>query len=532
MTASTVSVFRCSGIFGSSKSSSRQLKHINPGLANLGLAVLLLVTSQAIAQGARSNAATVGQWQILSNQLTLNPIHAAVMHTGKVLMIDGSNGRNPVAAIWDPVTQLAPTFPVSYPMFCNGMVVLADGRPFVIGGTLKFGQPFTGLNRASAYDPIAGTFTEQVPMARGRWYPTGTVLSDGTVMTFSGTDEWDVTNNTVEIFTPNSGTGAWSTAVTANWVPPLYPRMTLLPDGRIFYSATTATSKFYDLTTQTWTNCCTTNFGANRTQSTTVLLPLRSSNGFAPKVMIMGGTSSEDTAPATNTTEIIDLSVSKPAWVYGPNMSQPRIHLNSTILPTGNVLVTGGEEWSENTTTASLNADLYHANVGDPNYNTFTSAGANSVPRAYHSNAMLLPDATVILTGSNPPNVPYETRVELYQPAYLFNADGTMATRPVITRAPTTSIRYNTSFTIQTPNAAQVATVVLMRPGTPTHAFNMDQRLIGVQFKSTTSGSLTIASPPNADVAPPGYYMLFILNKAGVPSVAQFVQFCPTSGCI
>jgi hypothetical protein len=527
MRASTVPFVQSFVIFAPQKNRSKRIRYFTLGLAIL----FLLVTLQSMAQDAR-NAATLGAWQTLTNTLPLNPVHAAVMHNGKVLMVDASDGKNPLAAVWDPAAQLATTFPASYVMFCNGMVVLPDGRPFVIGGTLHFGDPWTGLNGSAAYDLTAGTFTNQVSMVSGRWYPTGTVLSDGTVMAFSGSDENGITNNTVEIFTPNTGTGSWSTPVTASWVPPLYPRLNLLPDGRIFYSGSSATSKFYDLTTKTWTDCCTTNFGSRRTQSTTVLLPLRSLGGFKPKVMIMGGSSSEDTVAATNTTETIDLSVSAPKWVYGPNMSQPRIHLNGTILPTGNVLVTGGEQWSEDTSTASLNAELYHPNVGDPNFNTFTSAGANSIPRAYHSNAILLPDATVILTGSNPSNVPYETRVELYQPSYLFNADGTLATRPVISGVPTTSIGYNTTFTVQSADASKIGTVVLIRPGAPTHSFDMEQRLIGLSFSRKKPGSLTVASPPNAQVAPPGYYMLFILYKAGVPSVAQFVQFCPATGCL
>ncbi|HYM74918.1 MAG TPA: galactose oxidase-like domain-containing protein [Candidatus Dormibacteraeota bacterium] len=493
-------------------------------------AALLMVTPCLTAQ-TKSNAASVGQWQVLSNTLPLNPVHAAVMYNGKVLMIDSSDTTNPIAAVWDPATQTATTLPTSYIMFCNGMVVLPDGRPFVIGGTKHFGEPWTGVNQDAVYDPTTGVFTNQVSMARGRWYPTGTVLSDGTVFVFSGQDENDVTNNTVEIFTANTGTGSWTTPVTANWVPPLYPRMHLLPDGRLFYSAPGPTAKFYDLTTQTWTDCCTTNFGLKRTQSTSVLLPLRPGNNYKPRIVIMGGSSSEDTTPATNTTETVDTWVASPKFAWGPNMSQPRIHPNATILPTGDVLVSGGEQWSENTSTASLNADLYHGNGSDALYNTFTSAGVTSVPRAYHSNAILLPDATVITTGSNPPNVPYETRVELYQPPYLFTSTGALAKRPTITGVPTGSIGYNAPFTVQTPNASNIQKVVMMRPDAPTHAFDMEQRLVGLNF-TIQSGALTVTSPPNANIAPPGYYMLFILNKAGVPSVAQFVQLCPTTGCM
>lgn len=498
----------------------------------LAQAVLFMCSlPSGIAQSA-PNAAQLGKWQILANTISINPVHASVMSNGKVFMINAGDDRSGRGAEWDPATQSATTFSLSYSMFCNGMVVLPDGRPFVIGGTLHL-HPFTGYNRATAYDPKTGTFTEQVSMARGRWYPTGTVLSDGTVLAFSGTDENGDTNDTIEIFTPDSGTGSWSSPVAAGWEPPLYPRMHLLPDGRVFYSGADSTARFYDLSTQSWTDCCTTNLGTDRYQGSSVLLPLTPGNSYRPKVMIFGGAGQDLSTPATKTTESVDLSVAAPQWSYGPDMSQPRMHMNATLLPTGNVLVTGGEEFSEDGTTASLNADLYHSNPSDPNYNKFTSAGANSIARMYHSNAILLPDATVILTGSNPPNVGFENRIELYQPAYLFNSDGTLATRPAISGVPAGKVGYNTTFRVQTPNAASIASVVLLRPGSVTHAFDMDQRLVGLSFtKNARTGVLTVTSPPNTRIAPPGFYMLFILNATGVPSEARFVQFCPASGCL
>jgi hypothetical protein len=130
--------------------------------------------------------------------------------------------------------------------------------------------------------------------------------------------------------------------------------------------------------------------------------------------MILGGGN-----PSTATTEIIDLSASVPAWQYGPLMSQPRIEMNATILPNGKVLATGGSFNDEDAATASLNADLY-----DPATNTFSPAGANAFPRLYHSNALLLPDATVLLTGGNPARGRYEPHLEIYSPAYLFNVTG------------------------------------------------------------------------------------------------------------
>ena len=124
--------------------------------------------------------------------------------------------------------------------------------------------------------------------------------------------------------------------------------------------------------TGTWSAViATTNHGVTRSYGTSVLLPLTPVNGYRPRVMIFGGGN-----PGTETTEIIDLSAATPSWQFGPPMSQPRIELNATLLPSGRVLVVGGSRNDEDASTASLNADLY-----DPATNTFSSAGANTFPR-------------------------------------------------------------------------------------------------------------------------------------------------------
>ena len=170
--------------------------------------------------------------------------------------------------------------------------------------------------------------------------------------------------------------------------------MHLSTDGRVFYSGSGTGSRIFNPSTKTWSGVvATTNYTGTRTYGTSVLLPLTPANGYKPRVMIFGGGN-----PATATTEIIDLSAAPtPAWQYGPSMSQPRIEMNATILPNGKVLALGGSTNDEDAATASLNADLY-----DPNTNTFSPAGANVFPRLYHSGSLLLPDATVLLTGGNP----------------------------------------------------------------------------------------------------------------------------------
>jgi len=481
------------------------------------VAAICLASLPGLA-GAQANVQ--GQWQTLPNPMPINPVHAALLRNGKVLVVSGSgnlpSNTNFQAGMFDPQTNTVTTQPVGWDMFCNGMVVLPDGRALINGGTLQY-DPFHGELRSAVYDLTTGAFTDVQNMAHGRWYPTVTTLGDGTVMTFSGLDENGSTNTTVEIYAVSTG---WSTPIGSPFTPPLYPRMSVLPDGKVFYSGSTAQSRLFDPVAKTWSGViATTNYGGTRTYGTSVLLPLTPANNYKPVVMIMGGGN-----PSTATTELIDLSAATPKWTNGPPMSEPRIEMNATILPNGKIIALGGSLNDEDTGTASLNADLY-----DPATNTFSSAGMNVFARLYHSNSLLLPDGTVWVAGGNPARGTYEQHMEIYSPAYLFNPDGTLATRPAITGVPSSGIGYGSAFQVQTPDAASITSVVLMRPGAPTHAFDMEQRLVAMNF-TAGSGLLNVTAPSNGNIAPPGYYMLFILNSSGVPSVAQFVQLTPAPG--
>ena len=477
--------------------------------------LLLIVLSPCLGAFAVGDAAAQGpqgQWTTLPYLMPINPIHMALLNNGYVLIVAGSGfdatNTRFEAAVWDPRAGTIVRQTQGWDMFCNGMVALADGRIFINGGNLKY-NPFLGQPRNAVYDPTTGQFTDVENMAHGRWYPTVTTLGDGSVMSFSGLSEIGTTNRAVEIYTVGSG---WSAEYQADWVPPLYPWMHLLPDGRVFVSGSTPQTMIFDPGPKRWSPLAPTNFGRTRRYGSSVLLPLGPEDGYTPRVMIFGGGD-----PATATTEIIDLSAATPQWQYGPPMSQPRIEMNATILPSGRVLALGGSAQDEDATTASFNADLY-----DPQTNTFSSAGANVFPRLYHSNALLLPDGTVAVVGGNPSQGSYEPHIEIYAPAYLFNADGSAATRPTIAGVPTT-IAYRGTFQVQTPEAADIASVVLVRPGAPTHAFDMDQRLVRASY-TVAGGVLNVTAPPSGNVAPPGYYMLFIVNSAGVPSVASFVR--------
>ena len=137
--------------------------------------------------------------------------------------------------------------------------------------------------------------------------------------------------------------------------------------------------------------------------------------------------------------------------------------------------------------------------------------------------ALLLPDATVWLAGGNPTRGAYEQHMENYKPGYLFQSNGAPAVRPSISSVSSASVTWGAQFTVQSPDATNISSVVLVRNGAVTHAFNADQRLVGISFTAGT-GVLTVTAPPNQNIAPPGYYMLFLVNKSGVPSVASTIQ--------
>jgi hypothetical protein len=501
-----------------------------------------------------------GVWSTLPYTMPINPIHAALLHTGKVLIVSGSGNCPPQqagcpqgpqypqgAALLDLSNGTITTMPTTWDMFCNGMSIMQDGRVLINGGTKGYGAlgvvgaqgdtPFTGLANTSIFDPASELFVDAAPTAHGRWYPTVTELNDGRMMTTAGLNDTDGgKNNTSEIWDGQN----WGAEIAGNpnitnfsgFEFPLYPRMHLLPTGHIFYSASSSATLDFNPSSQTWNLVAWTTYpGQNdpdgeRTYGTSVLLPLTPQNNYSPKVIIMGGDN-----PATDTTELIDLSPAgaqisaacpnyAPCWVEGPKMAQKRVEMEATILPNGKVLVDAGSAKDEDASTASLKAEIY-----DPATNSFSSAGSTAFPRLYHNVQLLLPDGTVALSGGNPEQGVFENHIEIYQPAYLFNADGSLATRPRISVGAPGSITYAQSFSVPTPDAADIASVVLMKAGSVTHSFDMDQRYVGLSFTAGQgSGTLTVTGPPDSNIAPPGYYMLFLVNKAGTPSLASWVQ--------
>jgi hypothetical protein len=202
-------------------------------------------------------------------------------------------------------------------------------------------------------------------------------------------------------------------------------------------------------------------------------------------------------------------------------MSAPRRHLNSTILPDGQVLITGGTSGAGFVNISEALA-VKTAEVWNPKTNQWTTLAANSVMRVYHSVSLLLPDGTVLHGASGDAmagtvEVPPERNHEIFSPPYLFKG-----ARPSITSAPT-QVGYSQTFSVTTPNAAQVTEVRWIRLGSVTHAFDMGARANTLTF-SAGDGAVNVTAPSTPNLAPPGYYMLFILNRNGVPSQGKIIR--------
>jgi hypothetical protein len=498
----------------------------------------------------RETPAVHGRWEVAVAHSGVLAIHAAVLPTGKVIFFAGS-GNNQVragdhdfgdvtrgvytSAVWDPVSG-AVTHPDTiqgddhkpFDFFCGGDTFLPDGRLLSAGGNQAYVAK--GRRDVVAFDPQAGQWQHRAAMAHGRWYPTLLPLADGRVLAVSGIDETGAALNPLfEIYSPETDT--WQQRPTPNqnlfFGLPLYAHLFLLRDGRVFFDggrmddARPQGPVLIDLTTNPLT--ITGVFGLDdpqtRNQSASVMLPPVQNQ----QVMIIGG-GPEDATNGTGSTAIIDLTAADPVFHPAAPMSLPRMHLNAVLLPDRTIFVSGGALARENRIGARLQSEIY-----DPAAGSWQSAATASIVRMYHSVALLLPDGRVISAGGNPP--PYgnqvaweppdpneEMRLEIYSPPYLFAGP-----RPVITTAPA-EFGYAQQIPITTPQAAGLKSVSLIRPGVTTHAFDNSQRLVDLPIQQRTATEVHVTSPAANALAPPGWYMLFILDRAGVPSTASWVH--------
>jgi hypothetical protein len=316
----------------------------------------------------------------------------------------------------------------------------------------------------------------------------------------AGTDESAAIVTVPEIWNGTS----WRRLTTASLSLPNYPRTFVAPDGRIFYAGVQKQSRYLDVTgTGSWATGPSMNFGSRSYGSAVMYEP--------GKILFVGGNSTP-----TNTAEVIDLNQPNPQWSYTGSLAYGRWNLNATVLPTGEVLATGGVSGDR----ANPSLAVHAAELWNPATGSWTTvASSAALLRGYHSTSILLPDGRVLHAGGGDGgNTPDNLNYELYSPPYLYKG-----ARPQVTGATPDVLGYGQTVFVETPDGANVAEVSFIRFGSATHAFDQSQRRVPLSF-SQVSGGLSVTIPASRTTAPPGPYLLFLVNGNGVPSVARIMR--------
>jgi WD40 repeat protein len=480
------------------------------------------VQSAPVTISALSPKATTGEWgpvvpwDIVPLQITQLP-NGKIFAWGKRDVADSMG----MPRVWDPAQgdpSTATMIDVNEMLFCAGHTLMADGTLMIAGGHHMDDR---GIKVTYFYGPN-GSFTKGPDMMFGRWYPTLTTLPNGDVLTMAGRDETGEVIRTPELWNGSS----WAQLTGAGPLEiPYYPRNFVDPRraAQVFYAGERVLSRWFSYAgSGSWSPGPEHIWKFNRDYGTAVMYD-------TGKILYAGGggdtgwnTPDPKSGVPTDIAEKIDLNQATPSWQSAGTMSSPRRHLNSTVLPDGEVLVTGGLSAGGFNT---LSSAVKTAEIWNPETNQWTTLAAASVARGYHSVSLLLPDGTVLhgasgdagIPGGNGAIYPPERNHEIFSPPYLFKG-----TRPTIASAPAT-VGYGDAFTVSTPFAAQVAQVRWIRLGSVTHAFDMNQRANTLGF-TAGAGSIQVTAPSGPNLAPPGHYLLFILNRNGVPSVGKVVK--------
>ena len=433
-------------------------------------------------------------------------IHAHLLPNGRVLTF-GRAGHAPV--VWDPATPTAFTStarPADF--FCSGHVLLPDGRLLVAGG--HAGADNFGLRSAYYFDFATNTWTRGSDMRNGRWYPTNTTLPNGEVLTVSGGDTAAVMNVIPEVLQSD---GTWRQLTGASISLAYYSMMFVAPDGRVFAAGPSRGTRYFTTAgSGTLAVGPSSNFGS-RDYGSAVMYD-------TGKILIVGGNQTP-----TATAEVIDLNAGGAAWRYVGPLSIGRRQLNATLLADGKVLATGGTN-AAGFNAAPTDSKVLAAELWDPATEQWTTLARMSHQRVYHSSALLLPDGRLLSVGSGQPAAPGlsdDYTAEIFSPPYLFKPDGSPAIRPTIGAAPV-SVSYGQGFSVQTPDAADIARVTWIRLSSVTHSFNQNQRMSTLGFSASGTTGLVVNAPTDSRKAPPGHYMLFLINRSGVPSTARIID--------
>ena len=484
------------------------------------------LTADAAAIGVIANviAAPVdpvgaGVWSAVIPWTPHIPVSAAQLPDGRILTwagetrtgFNGADSRFTYAAVWNPRTGVFSEINNSlHDMFCGGTGMLPDGRVFVNGGD--------GCNSAtSTYDWRTNLWTALPTMNDTRWYNPSVALPDGSVFTVTGSGTG---GSTAERWDAASG---WRRLPGINWnlvlsepgyVQHWHPFVTLAPNGRLFHFGPTDTMRWI------------TPSGTGAMEASGQFVP----GTHYPKegtyvmfdegrVLVAGGGatptpgSDSTTGASTGAAYSVDLRTASPVVQVEASMSFPRQFSNTVVLPNGEVMVIGGNGGVKFSDTGSvLTPELWN-----PRTRTWRRVANLTVPRNYHSVALLLPDGRVWAGGGGLGGANRQD-AQIFTPPALLNSDGTAATRPVIT-AGASATGYGQTFSITA--TAGLAQFALIKMSSLTHSVNTDLRRLVLPFSETSPGSYQLTAHANLNVMTPGYWMLYGVDPRGVYSEAR-----------
>lgn len=462
------------------------------------------------------------------------PIHMVLLPDGRVM----SYGTNQLGqqggryyTIWDPTvgegtdSMLTLTQKSGTIIFCNTQLLLpSSGELLLLGGTRKDERgKVHDTSDVDIFDPLSNSLTLNTSsMAYARWYGTAVTMASGDQVVMGGrktttrkatADQPAVAAtyaSTPEVY--HSGLG-WRTLVDAtdesaygaaegSW---WYPFAWQAPNGSVFVLSSRA-GRMFSLDT---TGTGTLQVYANRVPGASAKMP---SAMFAPGKIL--------SVRDANRAVVIDINGPEPIVTLSQPPSVQRVDQTATVLADGKVWVNGGSA-----THLRLPTAYYHSETWDPATGTWTTGASAAKARLYHSSAILLADGRVLSGGGGAPGPVTNLNAEVYYPPYLFKSDGSgeLAVRPTIDQVPDRKLVWGEIVPIAVSASTQIDRVTLVRTGAVTHTFNNEQRFMSLDFVQTAQG-IEVSMPLNRNHAPPGYYLMFVFDAHGVPSVATVLQ--------
>ena len=472
----------------------------------------------------------LGKWGPTIN-FPLVPVAAALEPNGNVLTwsayaydtFTGGNGANTLTSTYNPSSGVVSerlVTNINHDMFCPGISLDFNGRPVVTGGN--------NAPQTSTYNPVSNAWITGPKMNIPRGYQSSATCSDGRIFTIGGSWSGGQGGKNGEIYSPSANT--WTLLPGC----PVSPMLTAdvqgvyradnhgwlfgWKSGYVFQAGPSIAMNWYSTSGSGGQSAA----GSRASDSDAMAGNAVMYDAVNGKILGLGGSPNYQGSQATSNANIITIGPpgANPSVTTVESMANSRIFANSVVLPDGKVFVTGGQTIGAPFSDANA---VFTPEMWDPATNTFKSMLPNSIPRNYHSVALLLPDATVFsggggLCGTCSTN---HFDAQIYTPQYLLTSTGAPASRPSITSLPTTA-SAGSQVTVKTDQS--ISTMSLIRMGSATHTVDTDQRRIALTFTTSGTNTYQFTIPSDRGVALPGYWMLFVLNSAGVPSKAGIIK--------